>query len=242
MYYSVSNNVAIINGNNGAYDNKVKDSSVKYGRNAVSNFTSYVDEFAKAAPLQPAADFKKLLNHDKTKFDVTDSTFNNAMDSFDKTDAEIKAYNKSTPPVNFEYQYMQKPVTPDKIDKLALMGAAFEEMGKKISMPVETMTKKLQAVFGEKVTAKAFDVNGDNQIDVGEYSTSLLLEDMMSKDSKLDLKNITGSVNNKGQDSLAPYIDNKNTANASSEISLLYKNLELGKAKNLFELNKNNIV
>ena len=44
MVYSVSQNKAIINGQNGIYDKKVTDPDVKYGRNAENNYESYTKE------------------------------------------------------------------------------------------------------------------------------------------------------------------------------------------------------
>jgi len=232
MSYSVENN-AVINGEKGVYDNKVSNSSVKYGRNAVSNYMSYLDGYKK--PLPPATDLSNLKSLDR-------DTFDKKMTELDAEHEATMANLNSMPPLKFEHQYMPKPETPEKIDKIALLGAAFEEMGKKISMPVEQLTKKLQDAFGDKVSAKAFDINGDNQIDVGEYSTTILLEDMMSKDvNTIDTKNITGTVNNNGQNNLVPYMDIKNADNTKSVLSTIHKVFGLDSAKNLFAVNPNNL-
>ena len=234
MDYSVVNS-AVINGDKGAYDGKVNNSSVRYGRNAVSNFASYVDGYVKPLPGQKN-DLSNLKGLDK-------DTFDKKMKELDAEHDATMAQLNSMPPLKFEHQYMPKPESPEKIDKMALLGAAFEEMGKKISMPVEQLTKKLQAAFGDKASAKAFDINGDNQIDIGEYATTILLEDMMSKDVKtIDTKNITGTVNNDGQNNLAAYINLQNSASTSAVVSSISKAFDLGSAKNLFTVKPNNLV
>ena len=234
MSYSVVNN-AVINGNNGAYDNKVNNSSAKYGRNAVSNYMSYLDEYNKPLPASKS-DLSNLKSLDK-------DTFDKKMTELDAEHDATMANLNSAPPLKFEYQYMQKPETPEKMDKMALLGAAFEEMGKKISMPVEQMTKKLQDGFGEKASAKAFDVNNDNQVDIGEYASSILLQDMMSKDAKtLDVKNITGTVNNDGQNNLATYMNIDNGDKAKEIVSSIHKSFDLNTAKNFFAIKPGNTV
>ena len=43
MVYSVTGNKAVITGQYGIYDNKVKSASVKYGRNAADNYKIYAE-------------------------------------------------------------------------------------------------------------------------------------------------------------------------------------------------------
>lgn len=238
----LASNVVLINGVSGPYSSKVTNKSAAYGRNAVANSYLAMDKFKQALPAVERLNGKDMLEHDKNGFKVQDNTYNNAVDSFDKSiDKGVKQV-KSTP-INFELRYMNAPAADGSFDKMALMGAAFEEMGKKISMPVQDLTKKLQAAFGEKASANAFDVNKDGQVDIGEYSASILLEDMMSKDShNLSYKNVTGVVTNKGQDELVQYITPSNPENAAKEIALLHNAQDLDKAKNIFASNSNNMV
>ena len=42
MSFSVVNNIAKINGENGCYDTEIADKSVRYGRNAIHNFNVYL--------------------------------------------------------------------------------------------------------------------------------------------------------------------------------------------------------
>ena len=42
--FEVNNGIANINGKQGKYDNKVTDPSVKYGRNAVENYYTYLEK------------------------------------------------------------------------------------------------------------------------------------------------------------------------------------------------------
>ena len=242
MSYLLTNSVTSINGVSGPYSDKVKNKSVAYGRNAVANFSPNLDKFNQALPAVERLTRKDMLEHDANGFKVQDNTYKNAVDSFDKSIDNGVNQVKNTP-LNFELRYMNAPAGDGNFDKMALMGAAFEEMGKKISMPVQDLTKKLQAAFGDKASANAFDVNKDGQVDIGEYSASIVLEDMMSKDpNKLDYKNVTGLVTNKGQDALMQYITPKNPQYAAEEVALLHKSQELDKAKNLFAADPNNMV
>ena len=109
-----------LNGNHGFYDEKVKDPSVRYGRNAIHNAHLNTSKLAEN-------DFSTapILN-----FDGSDNAYNEniqKLESFIKSNDE---YLKSMPPLEFEYRYM--PVQEvGKVDKKALLGAALEEMNAK---------------------------------------------------------------------------------------------------------------
>ena len=110
-----------INGSKGYYDNKVKDSSVKYGRNAVDNHMTYLET--------------PLINDNKVTAPILD--FSYSQEAQDKNFEKIEkfldkndVYLNALPPLEYEYRYM--PHTEDcKVDTNALLGAAYEQMGAK---------------------------------------------------------------------------------------------------------------
>lgn len=231
MVYSVQNNTAYISGANGIYDSKISDNSVRYGRNATSNHFSYLEDL-KGKPTEkietPKTQPGNLLN---SKLQEA-----NAEKLIKNTDE----YISSMPPLDFEYRYMPEGANGQNIDKMALLGAAFEEMGKKISMPVQELTDKLKLAFNE-ANAQAIDVNKDGQIDVAEYSTTILASDMLSKNPEaLDAKNITGSVNKTGLNTVMAYANEKNQVVAGKAFTDIYNAYNLGEAQKAFASNSGN--
>lgn len=233
MVYSVQNNTAYINGNNGIYDNKIADNSVRYGRNAASNHFSYLDALkGKPSENSASSDLSKnstnLLNQHKTEANA------------EKVINESDEYISSMPPLDFEYRYMPEGANSKNIDKMALLGSAFEEMGKKISMPVQELTDKLKLAFKE-TDARVLDINRDGQIDTAEYSTSILASDMLSKNpEQLDAQNITGVVNKTGLNTVMAYANEKNQAIANKSLTDIYNAYNLGEAQNAFSSNPAN--
>ena len=209
MSFSVQNNIAIINGNTGIYDNKITNSSIRYGRNAAANHLDYLNKLSGAATPQPQ------LN-------------NVSGDKFVKSNEE---YLNSLPPLDFEYQYMPQE---GKVDKLALLGAAFEEMGQKIAVGVDELTQKLNQSI-PMASAKALDINNDNKVDVSEYATTILTADMLSKNpNALDAKNVTGKINKQGLYANIAYVIPQNENVAKSEFGKIHQAFGLDEAKNDF--------
>ncbi len=192
--YSVSSNIARIDGRQGIYDNKVQNSSVRYGRNALSNYKSYTED---------------LGNVD------------------------------NMPPLKFEYRYMPN----GKLDKLALMGNAYEELGKKTEVKTEELTATLQEFGGDRFSAEAIDINKDGYIDVAEYATTTLTEDALSstKGFNVDPNKVDGIINNEGSNKTFA-LNLKSNAKMASEIySKLYNEFGLDKAQEEFLSNDNNL-
>lgn len=192
--YSVSSNIARIDGRQGIYDNKVQNSSVRYGRNALSNYKSYTED---------------LGNVD------------------------------NMPPLKFEYRYMPN----GKLDKLALMGNAYEELGKKTEVKTEELTATLQEFGGDRFSAEAIDINKDGYIDVAEYATTTLTEDALSstKGFNVDPNKVDGIINNEGANKTFA-LNLKSNAKIASEIySKLYNEFGLDKAQEEFLSNDNNL-
>lgn len=230
MSYSTVNSTAVINGAKGPYDNKVNNESVKYGRNAAANYKEYTDNFSLAPLDKDTFNFSNISKMSKEEFDT-------------KMEAATAALDKPLPPLAFAYKYLpESKIDQNNINKMALLGAAFEEMGKKVSVSVADFTKKLQDTFGDRVTAEVFDVNKDSQIDVAEYSTSILMSDMLSsEDGKLDAGNISGEITEKGLDNLPAYTNKKNIDVVSNIVSSIYGHFGLEAAKTEFITDANNI-
>ena len=175
--FEVNNGVAQINGSRGKYDGKVEDPSTRYGRNAVENYYTYAEHPIVADTMNTPpilsgsdADADKLNNFLK----------------------ENNEYLQALPPLEFEYRYMPQ-MPKGQIDKKALLGAAYEEMGKVNEMSVEEMDNRFTP--DDSFTSRALDINKDGKIDNGEYATSILAADMLSKSDTPDTANIDGTIN-----------------------------------------------
>ena len=210
MSFSIQNNVAIIDGNQGIYDNKVSDKSIKYGRNAADNYSEYTKSLQGKPLPKDTLDFSKAKEMTNEEFD---SKLNNANSTIDAD---------KMPPLKFLYKYLPQGTSAQNLDKMALLGGAFEEMGKKLSVSVTDFTAQLQKAFGNNVSAEALDINNDKQIDVGEYATSMLVADMLSENQDcLDAKNINGEINNDGENKSIAYVNVKNKDVAAGEFKAI---------------------
>ena len=219
-------NIAKINGDSGPYDNKIQNSSVRYGRNAAANYKKYL-EGGQIPPLSREYNFQTLE-------DI--SEFTKELNSPEQQRA-LKY------PTQFSYKYLPGTVDVQNIDTGALLGSAFEEMGKTTKIPVKDFTQQLQSALGPDVSAEALDINKDSNIDIGEYATSTLVADMLSSDNtKLKKENITGTINNQGENSSLAYINSKNKAVASAEFKAIYDDFKLDEATKDFLSDPNNTV
>lgn len=154
---------------------------------------------------------------------------------------------------NFSLKYLpEEKVSAENLNKLALLGAAFEDLGKKISLPVEMMTKKMQQVFGQNASAAAFDTNNDGQIDIAENAAAILVKDMADKQSKdeilktgkIDLKaaDIDGNISQKGEVNFDALISSAKTDITKQTLSQVQQTFKLDEAKNIFAADANNIL
>lgn len=219
--FEVNNGVANINGSNGKYENNtVKDSSIRYGKNAVENLYSYME--------QPIAN-DKMIPAPILDFSLNPNAAENNIEKLSRFTKENDEYLKALPPLEFEYRYMPQ----GKIDKKALLGAAYAEMGQNKELAV----KDLDAAFAQDAsfTAKALDINNDGKIDVAEYSTSILAADMLSKDGEPNPAKIDGTINSKGFDAVYAYAQKSNAAAAAKLYTNLYNHFDLENAKKDFQ-------
>ena len=235
MGYSIENNTAYINGNRGIYDGKIADKSVLYGRNAVANHFEYLKDLGgkkseKADTFTPSN--KNAGNLLKSKLTEIGS---------EKLIKETDDFLNSLPPFDFEYRYMPEGANGKNIDKLALLGSAFEEMGKKISIPVQEMTEKLKASIKD-ADASVLDINKDGRIDNAEYSTSILASDMLSKGDEFDASKVDGNINKNGLYKSLAYANVKNHEKASKNLAEIYNSYNLSDAQKEFVSNPGNLI
>lgn len=246
--YEISANRAYINGKNGIYDNKIIDSSARYGRNAANNYQGYISDFQiDVVKLPPAKGLNKLSQDE----------FEARMAEFDKAIEKLNA--QKIPPVSFEYTYSE--LNGNSIDTISLMGASYEELGG-VSIKTKELTKKLKDTFTpsifkqiisnikalikgrptskityhrEKLSAKGADLNNDGKIDIAEYAANILAGDLYS-DGKID-----GKINNHGENQLINDAKKKNIIRTKARYFALYQKFNLGKAKQEFLDNSNNL-
>lgn len=222
MSFTTISNISYINGQSGASESKVKDPNVKYGRNAMANYYLYLNELG-------FGQSDKLIGQDAPK----DTT-------------KLPSINS-----NLKYLPEEKP-NKENLNKMALLGASFVDLGNKLSIPLEQMNKIIKNAFGEGATADAFDVNNDGQIDVAENATAILIKDMAGKiDSKtatqsgnLDLNadNIDGTITNVGENNFGIFTNVKNLETNKQTIKAIYEKFQLNEAKNIFEKEPNNTI
>ena len=211
------NNISKIDGNNGKYTDKtVSNPSERYGRNAVNNYFSYLEKPLAEDKMTPAP----ILD-----FSLNPNAAENNAEKLEQFTKENDDYLKALPPLEFEYRYMPN-IENGKIDRQALLGAAYEEMGKHDSVSVNEMNKYLAP--DDSFTFEPLDVNKDGQIDKSEYATSILAADMLSKSETPDTKNIDGTINSKGLNALLAYTKKSNAAAATALYSNIYNKFNLG--------------
>lgn len=202
-----------INGSKGIYDGKIEDASVRYGRNAAANHRGLIVSTINSAMNgeTPILDFmpnEKALNNNLQKMDV-----------FVKENAN---YLNNMPSLDYEYRYM--PEVRDKVvDKKALFGAAYEEMGAS-AIPIADFEKNV--LPGKEYTMKPLDLNKDGVIDVSEYSASILAADILSKQNP-SISNIDGKMNAKGMNAVIEYARISNAEAATKLYSKIYSTYTL---------------
>lgn len=242
--YQIIGNRAYINGSKGYYDNKIKNPSVRYGRNSVNNFKNYLKAFDYV--IIEVSDSDKLSGQPET------DTFEASSKGKKKSSIEIieQLIDKNVPPSDYEHRYTPCATDYRFLDKNALLGAAYEEMNELTSIPVKDLTQMLQQMSDETwgkseilMGADVLDLNNDGKIDLAEFSASILLEDALSKDdSRFDEHNVDGSVTDQGETAGTEYLEKDNYAMARIVFKKIYKLFNLGQAQKDFLSDKNNIV
>lgn len=208
-----------VNGSNGKYDGKVADESVKYGRNAVDNHVKHMqapivnDNFA----VPPVFDFSPTSNSSDSNLKAMEE-FANAND----------AYLDSLPPLQYEYRYIPN-FTKGNLDKKAVLGAAYEEMGGVKELPVKEFENRY--LLDESQTAEPLDINKDGKIDIAEYGANIVATDILSKGTTDPMK-ADGVINAKGMNAIMEYSKKSNAAAAANLYANVYNTHKLGSALN----------
>ena len=215
--FELNNGVAKIDGTRGKYrEDTVKNSSVRYGRNSVQNFYEYMEQPIikdnNATP--PILDFG--LSPDAAEKNIQQ------MEKYTKENDE---YLKALPPLEYEYRYMPNINKADGIDKNALFGAAYEEMGERKEISIKELDKAV-GLDGNS-SAELMDIDKNGKIDIGEYSTSILAADMFSNDAgKID-----GVITNKGHNAVQELMKKSNSEAAAMLYKGLYDGFKLESSK-----------
>ncbi len=252
------NEISYINGQNGIYDSKIKNNSVRYARNAVSNYQDAyskdrIDKYNQKVQdahtnLQKVneeiEEIKKAQQHNGiVKLD--NDTFQKKIKATQDYIDALAAFSDNTPEAKFNMKYAQNEA--GKPDKMAVLGAAYEELGKKTSISVGELTETLREGISDKnkfsFSADSLDLNQDGKIDIAEYGTSILVEDMLSTDSTmLNAKNITGEITQEGQNALLSFAAINNYSQALNTYKAIYSDFNLGEAQSEFLKDKNNLI
>lgn len=215
----VDKRVAKIDGGSGKYnENSITNPSVRYGRNSVRNFYSYLEEPIvkdnKAVP--PVLDFGTDTN-------AADKN----VEKIEKYVKENDVYFNSLPPLEYEYRYMPNINRRNEVDKDALLGAAYEELGGRKDVSVEELDKSF--ALNDDFSTKPIDLNNDGKIDVGEYGATILASDVISNDGS-----INGTINRKGHITVQELTKKANAEAAAKLYSSLYNKYNLSEAVNKF--------
>ena len=215
----VNKGVAKIDGTRGKYDDKpVTNPSVRYGRNSVQNFYSYLEQplIKDNHAIPPILDFG-------TSPEATEKN----IEKMDKYLKENDVYLNSLPPLEYEYRYMPNIHKPNEVDKDALLGAAYEELGGR----KEVNAKDLEESFAvnDNLSSNPLDINKDGKIDIGEYASSILAADIMSNNGS-----INGTINSSGHNAVRELTKKANATAATQLYTSLYNKYNLGEAAKNF--------
>ena len=223
MTFEIAGNVAKIEGSQGKYDNKVTNPSVRYGRNAVENYYTYLEQPIIADTMNPAP----ILD-----FGLDPNAPEKNADKIDKFLKENDEYLKALPPLEFEYRYMPQ-MPKGQVDKQAVLGAAYEEMGGEKELSVNELDSRFAP--DKTFTSKALDINNDGKVDIAEYGSSILAADMLSKSETPDTANIDGTINKNGFNAVLAYTQKSKAAAAAALYSKIYNTYNLGEAQKEFK-------
>lgn len=208
-----------VNGSNGRYDNKVADESIKYGRNAVDNHINHMqapmtnDNFA----IPPVFDFSPSTKAGEDN-----------LKALEKYIDQNDAYLNSLPPLEYEYRYIPN-FTKGNLDKKAVLGAAYEEMGGNKELSVEEFEERY--LIDDSQTAEPMDINKDGKIDVAEYGANIIAADVLSKGTTDPMK-ADGVINAQGMNAVLEYSKKSNAIAAAKLYANIYNAHNLGSALN----------
>ena len=217
--FEVNNEVAKIDGSRGKYDNNVTNPSVKYGKNAVNNYYSYMEQPLIADKQTPAP----ILD-----FSPNPEAADKNIEKLDKFVKENDEYLKALPPLEFEYRYMPNVHKKGEVDNTSVLAAAYEELGRRKEVNLEEVNRAF--AINKDYSANPIDLNKDGKIDAAEYGTTILAADMFSKSDTPDTSKIDGTINAKGLNKILEYTHKSNAEAATNLYTNLYNKYNLGDA------------
>ena len=232
--YQTIDNCAYMNGIQGKYNRKINNASVRYGRNAINNLQKHQKELhegPKTAKLPDLSSLSELSFEEQGK----------VLKEFDKA---IKKIGKFTP-LHYQCRYM--PTT--HINKMALMGAAYEKLGKKTSISTEEMSKQfeketsianLESII--RYSASTMDVNKDGKIDLSECAAGILIADALDENEKFNARNIDGVITDEGARSLPFFHCDFDVRTSRQVYRAIHSSYNLNEAQNEFLSNENNLI
>ena len=221
--FDINKGVTKIDGINGIYkENNITNPSVRYGRNSVQNFYSYLEQpIIKDNNATPP-----ILD-----FGITPEATDKNIELMEKYTKENDEFLNALPPLEYEYRYMPNLHRKGKVDTNAVLGAAYEELGARKEVSVDDLNKS----FGvnDEFTTNPMDINKDGKIDIGEYGSSILAADMLSKQNA-SVESIDGTINNIGHSAVQELARKSNAEAATKLYSSLYNRYKLGDAADKF--------
>ena len=216
--FEIDKSVAKIDGIKGKYtETDISNPSVRYGRNSVQNFYSYLEQPIKQDnnAIPPILDFS-------TKPDAV----NNNIEKMEKYVKDNDAYLNSLPPLEYEYRYMPNIHKAGEVDTDAVLGAAYEELGGRKKISTEELDKSF--AFNNNFSTKPMDINKDGNVDIGEYGATILASDLFSNGA------IKGTVNKNGHNAVRQLTQKANAQAATELYTSLYNQYNLGEAAKKF--------
>jgi len=166
----------------------------------------------------------------------------NAVSNFSDYNAkEMGTVESRTEPA---YKYQMKFLPEDKVDfknlnKMALLGASYEDLGGKEFQRVDELNKPYEQLkLRDKASVEAYDINVDGNIDVGENAVSILVKDMTKNQhpnsNELNSANISGEFTNSGDINSSFMLSKGNAEKNRTMARQIYEAFKLGEAQNKF--------
>jgi len=215
--FEINNGVAKIDGSRGKYDGVVSNPSERYGRNSVQNFYAYLEQ-----PLTKDNNATPPI----LDFSPNPEAAAKNIQNMEKYIEENDKYLASLPPLEYEYRYMPNIHRKGEIDKEALLGSAYEQLGQRDEVSLDDLERTFAPT--KDFTYAPMDINKDGIINKNEYSTSILAADLLSKPAGTNIDGIDGTINNQGHSALQELTKKSNAQEAAALYTALYDKYNLG--------------
>lgn len=163
----------------------------------------------------------------------------NNFNEYNRKELGGKVDVNNPPAMDYEVKYLpEEKANRDNLNTMALIGAAYEDMGGRDSVPVQELNSMYSKVLGNKACVDAYDINKDDKIDIAENAVATLIKDMTSgQDSNnpsLDSRNIDGKFTRTGDINSNFMLAINNVDHNRNLAKLIYDHFKLGDAQNKF--------